>query len=323
MEKEEKKFFEKWWFLVIIAVAIITIVAILGAENTYTDSVETASINNTEQTLIERKTYEKTQDYNGTYSFSLSDDNGSGYTFYAIGAISFDGDACKIKYTTSKTSSTTEDIELEGICGLNKEDMSTFYFTIYTSKNKEVCTYKCSKSENNIIGELKSEYNLAGCNINKKIDLMYVNDTQDINTAFYEINKQEKERKEAEEKAKKEQEENSFKASCKTYTFEQMARNPNKFKGNNVKVTGEVVQTLYNTNTVDLRVNITKNGSYSTYYLDTIYVTYTPQVGEDKILKDDIITIYGTAQGDYSYTSTMGSTVTLPLIYAKYITIEK
>ena len=102
-----------------------------------------------------------------------------------------------------------------------------------------------------------------------------------------------------------------------------MARNPDKFKGTNVKLTGEVVQALYGTNSVDLRVNITKNGRYSTYYTDTIYVIYNTKTGEDKILEDDIITIYGTSMGDYSYTSTIGSKVTLPLISAKYISIEK
>lgn len=42
------------------------------------------------------------------------------------------------------------------------------------------------------------------------------------------------------------------------FTFEQIARNPDKFKGTNVKIIGEVVQVLYGSNSVDLRVNITK-----------------------------------------------------------------
>lgn len=98
-----------------------------------------------------------------------------------------------------------------------------------------------------------------------------------------------------------------------------MARNPEKFKGTNVKLTGEVVQVIYVTYSVDLRVNITKKRSYSTYYTDTVYITYTPKEGEDKILEKDIITIYGTSQGDYSYTSAIGAPITLPLIYGKYI----
>lgn len=136
--------------------------------------------------------------------------------------------------------------------------------------------------------------------------------------------KKEEERlqKEAEEKAKKEKEETDFKASCKTYTFKEMARKPDDFKGTNVKLTGEVVQAMYGSYSTELRVNITKQGSYSTYYTDTVYVTYYPKEGEGKILEDDIITIWGTSFGDTSYTSTLGATITLPYISAKYIQIN-
>ena len=43
----------------------------------------------------------------------------------------------------------------------------------------------------------------------------------------------------------------------------------------------------------------------------------------NKILENDIITIYGTAKGDYSYTSIMGAKVTLPKIDADFIEINK
>lgn len=124
------------------------------------------------------------------------------------------------------------------------------------------------------------------------------------------------------EKERKEQEEKDFKEECKTYTYEELARNPDKVEGEKVKVTGEVVQTLYDSGSVDLRVNITKEGNYSTYYTDTIYVVYYPEEGEDKILEDDIITIWGTAKGDYTYTSTFGASVTLPIVFAEYISIN-
>ena len=79
---------------------------------------------------------------------------------------------------------------------------------------------------------------------------------------------------------------------------------------------------LYGTTSVDLRVNITKEGTYTTYYKDTVYVKYYPEEGEDKILEDDIITLYGIAQGDYTYTSALGTPITLPYIYGKYIEIN-
>ena len=148
--------------------------------------------------------------------------------------------------------------------------------------------------------------------------------------------KEAEDKKKAEEEAKKiaekairisikkaEQEEQEFKESCKKYSFEELARNPEKIEGTNVKINGEVIQALYGNDSVDLRINITKEGTYTTYYTDTVYVVYYPEDGEDKILEDDIVTVYGTAQGDYSYTSTIGAKITLPLIYGKYVTINK
>lgn len=131
------------------------------------------------------------------------------------------------------------------------------------------------------------------------------------------------EREKQEEAEKKAQEEAEFKASCSTYTYKEMARNPETFEGTNVKLTGEVIQAMYDKYSVTLRVNITKTGNYSTYYTDTIYVTYSPEAGESKILEDDIITLWGTSQGDKTYTSTMGAQITIPHIKAKYITIEE
>lgn len=129
-----------------------------------------------------------------------------------------------------------------------------------------------------------------------------------------------KEKAEAAEKARKKKEEENFKNQSEVLTFEQLARNPDKIKGKKVKLTGEVVQVLQGTSSVDLRINITKE-DYG-YYTDTIYALYIPKDGEDKILEGDNITIWGIAQGDYSYTSVIGSKVTLPFINVNYIQIN-
>lgn len=327
-EKEGKRFFEKWWFWLIFTLIILIIFCLGIFENNKTIQTSdgnhvdsnTTIINNENKIL--KNPYIATQNYNGIYSFSLSSDNGNGYMFYAVGAISFDGEKCKIKYENSgDTLSFENTVEYEGFCGINKSDNSTFYFTIKNKNDEELSTYKCTNIEKDLTCELKSEFDLAGC-LNNKLDLIYVGNSQDINTVYNNVVSQEKAKREAEEKAKKEKEESDFKAGCQTFTYEQMARNPDNFKGTNVKVTGEVVQVLYGYDSVDIRMNITKKGTYSTYYTDTIYVTYTPKEGEDKILEDDIITVYGTSQGDYSYTSTIGAQVTLPLISGKYITLE-
>lgn len=120
-----------------------------------------------------------------------------------------------------------------------------------------------------------------------------------------------------------EESESDFKNSCVTHTYEELARNPNDFKGSKIKLTGEIIQTMYDGNKVEMRINITKTGEYYTYYEDTIYVTYTMKDGESKLLENDIITLWGIADGEYQYTSVLGSRITLPIINAKYIDMTK
>lgn len=115
---------------------------------------------------------------------------------------------------------------------------------------------------------------------------------------------------------------NTYKKNCEEYTYEKIARNPGKVKGEFVKLTGEVIQVMENDGSVELRVNITKN-SYG-YYSDTVYVYYPMKSKDgDRILEDDIITIYGKLAGTETYTSVLGSEVTLPKINAEYIEFNK
>lgn len=112
------------------------------------------------------------------------------------------------------------------------------------------------------------------------------------------------------------QEMQEFKENCELYTYEQLARNPEKIKGQNVKVTGKVNYIINNGDNTEFLVDITKKGTNATYYTDRIYVTYKRKSGEDKILEDDIITIYGVAQGEKSVVAELNL---LPYINAKYI----
>lgn len=112
----------------------------------------------------------------------------------------------------------------------------------------------------------------------------------------------------------------SYKAKCDEYTYNSIARNPSKVQGAYATVSGEVIQVIENGNKIELRVNITKESSF---YKDTIYVTYTRKSDtEDRILEDDIITIWGTLEGLNSYETILGATVSLPLVDAAYIHID-
>ncbi len=328
MEEKQKKSDSS--IIIVIAVVILIIIGVnfitnMGDSKNKTQDV---SYDKNEEEKLENP-YKVTDEYDGIYKFELKSDNGSGTTFTSKGVIEFYNGISKVKYFRNNNTVTNYDLNNEGYCGINKEENSKFYFSI--GGNSTV--YECTNKNNNLLCKLKSEFDLTG-NSNNELNLTYIEGAKDIDSEYLKLEKEEKERiekeekaqeekKEKEEKAQKEKEEKDFKKSCKKYTFEQMARNPDKFKGTNVKLTGEVVQVIEGTLSTDLRVNITKEGTYSTYYTDTIYVTYYPEDGEDKILEDDIITIYGTSQGDYTYTSTLGAPITLPYISAKYIELKK
>ena len=115
--------------------------------------------------------------------------------------------------------------------------------------------------------------------------------------------------------------------SCQEYTYKEIARNPNDYKGKHAKFTGEVIQVVEDGDSVALRVNITaeeaswEESGYT--YSDTIYVEYTRKSeNESRILEDDIITLYGTLNGLMDYSSVLGRQVSCPYLLAEYIEIE-
>lgn len=129
----------------------------------------------------------------------------------------------------------------------------------------------------------------------------------------------------AEAKAKEEETKN-FKASCEKFTYKDIARNPKNYENKNIQFTGKVEQVQENSSlfssakSIIIRLAVTKD-EYG-YYDDYVYCTYTYSENESKILEDDIITVYGTCTGDYTYTTVLGSSVTIPSLDVKYITLE-
>lgn len=110
--------------------------------------------------------------------------------------------------------------------------------------------------------------------------------------------------------------EDEYKNKCDSYNYEDIARNPQNYKDKYMKFTGEVIQTSEAWGTVTLRINVTKN-EYG-FWEDTVYATYKYSENESKILENDIITVYGICKGDKTYTSVLGSSVTIPNIEVAY-----
>lgn len=91
-------------------------------------------------------------------------------------------------------------------------------------------------------------------------------------------------------------------------TYEQLARTPDDFEGKKVKFTGEVVQLIEGDNSNSIRFAVNSD------YDSMLYCEYDKSIVSTRVLEDDIITIYGTSYGLYSYQSTMGGKITIPAV---------
>ncbi len=99
-------------------------------------------------------------------------------------------------------------------------------------------------------------------------------------------------------------------STCGYVEYNSVERNPSNFNGKRIAVTGKVIQVSEGWfDSVTLRVDC--NG-------DVWYVKYTHKDNESRILEDDIITCYGECTGVESYTTILGSTVTIPSMKMQY-----
>lgn len=92
-------------------------------------------------------------------------------------------------------------------------------------------------------------------------------------------------------------------------TYDALARYPDDNFGQKVKFSGEVIQVMNEGDSVTIRLAVDQN--YDTVLLATFN---KDAMTKGNILEDDIITIYGTSMGDYTYESTFGQMITVPLI---------
>jgi starvation-inducible outer membrane lipoprotein len=106
-----------------------------------------------------------------------------------------------------------------------------------------------------------------------------------------------------------------YKASCTFISFQELNSNVNKYKGQHVKFTGQVVSVNHNNGRTEIVLSVTPvTGGWSTS--DLIYVTYNAQT---QFKAGDIVTVYGDVSGTYTYfTATNGQSI-LVKITARYI----
>ena len=112
-----------------------------------------------------------------------------------------------------------------------------------------------------------------------------------------------------------------LKAEAKNIPYKELFRNIDDYKGAKIHYTGKVVQVIGDGNTLStMRVNITK-GSYG-FWDDTVLLTNF-DVESEKILEDDIIQFWGMVDGEESYQTVLGATVSVPSLSANIIKVIK
>ena len=103
-----------------------------------------------------------------------------------------------------------------------------------------------------------------------------------------------------------------YMAACKTLEYRDVERNPDGYKGLKTALSGKVIQVSEGWfDSVTLRVRGPGGNVW--------YVTYTREKGEERILENDSVEIYGECKGIKTYISIIGGSVTVPWIDAKYI----
>ncbi|WP_239257066.1 hypothetical protein [Listeria ilorinensis] len=117
------------------------------------------------------------------------------------------------------------------------------------------------------------------------------------------------------EDAKKADQEKA-KQNATDITFQMLDKNADTYAGEPYYLKGEVIQAMEDGGMTLFRVNITQS-EYG-YWTDTVAVIY---FGATDAVQDDIIEVYGTVYGNYSYTSTLGAELTIPGIAAEEITV--
>lgn len=107
--------------------------------------------------------------------------------------------------------------------------------------------------------------------------------------------------------------EDQFKASCEDISYDELLRNPDNYTGHNIHLRGKVFQSVSGT----ILMNVTQ-GKYGIW--DDITMAYW--TGSPNVIENDIVSMWGTYAGTYTYTTTMGAQKTVPLLYARYVTVE-
>lgn len=109
------------------------------------------------------------------------------------------------------------------------------------------------------------------------------------------------------------------KTSYPTLNYKEAHRYPGQYKGNQVSFSGKVLQVMEGGWLSDKTLRISSKGSYD----DVVYVTISDENDVVPILEDDRVIVYGVLNGNQSYTSIFGASITIPEVTADRININR
>ena len=98
--------------------------------------------------------------------------------------------------------------------------------------------------------------------------------------------------------------------------YSDAARYPSNYKGSKCSFSGKVLQVVDGWGSTSYRIS--SKGNYN----DVIYVTINNSDLLVPILEDDKVTVYGTYDGNYSYTTIFGAQMTIPSVNAERINVR-
>ncbi|EAF1397330.1 TPA_asm: hypothetical protein GEQ36_14485 [Listeria monocytogenes] len=145
---------------------------------------------------------------------------------------------------------------------------------------------------------------------------LYLNDSAKSNS--------DKKRKEKEEKSANEEKElqiqknQDAKDNAKSISYQMLNKNADTYIDEPYYIKGKVVQAIEDSGTTLMRVNVTEDENG--YYDDTMAVLYDSYTDA---VEDDIIEVYGTIYGNYTYETTIGGEMRVPGLNAETINILK
>lgn len=121
--------------------------------------------------------------------------------------------------------------------------------------------------------------------------------------------------------------EDEYKKQCKTLKYEDLARNPEKYKGQKIKIEVEVKQIMNGGLFYQSGYRAYQDydfDKFDTYLKEEWFVSYELPENSERILEDDIVIFYGEYNGTIEMTRSLTNTKEfIPNIKAEYYTIKK